>query len=49
MLWRDETSVELALKPLPYELEKGFFSTHFVKSSNQYNNILSLGAVWSGK
>jgi hypothetical protein len=35
----------LALKPLPYELEKGFFSTHFVKSSNQYNNILSLGAV----
>jgi hypothetical protein len=45
LLWRDETSSELALKPLPYELEKGFFSTHFVKSSNQYNNILSLGAV----
>ena len=42
LLWRDETSAELALKPLPYELEKGFFSTHFVKSSNQYNNIPSV-------
>jgi hypothetical protein len=44
LLWND-ASCELVLNPLPYELEKGFFSTDFVKSSNQYNNILSLGAV----
>ena len=44
LLWND-LACELVLGPLPYELDKGFYSTHFVKSSNQYNNILSLGAV----
>ena len=33
------------LDPLPYAWEIGFYNTHFVKASNQYNNILSLGGV----
>ena len=33
------------LDPLPYDWESGFYNTHFVKASNQYNNILSLGGV----
>ena len=33
------------LSPLPPVLESGFYNPDFVRSSNQYNNILSLGAV----
>jgi hypothetical protein len=43
ILW-NETSPFILL-PLPEELEQGFFNDEFVKGSNQFNNILSLGAI----
>jgi hypothetical protein len=42
-LW--DASCPFMLEALPYDWESGFYNTHFVKASNQYNNILSLGGV----
>jgi hypothetical protein len=43
-LWNTSIS-PFILEPLPDVLESGMYSDEFVRSSNQYNNILSLGAV----
>jgi len=43
-LW-DLNMSPFILAPLPPVLESGFYNPEFVRSSNQYNNILSLGAV----
>jgi hypothetical protein len=44
ILW-DMAVSPFILGPLPSVLEHGLYDKDFVRSSNQYNNILSLGAV----